>query len=275
MDIRFEPRKLPIPITTIVAVVCVLIVGLFSMRLGQVKASQVGILINNVSGKYEVILNPGKFFYNGLLSALYTMDKTRRTLKMLSTDGEEVRIKTSDGSDVNLDVEINYEILKDSKTIASKILPEAGVKKISARAGSRRRGPASMEEAYQSVWIRDYSRAVVRYIFGNLTTIEFYEAAKRDDKARETERELNRLLEPHGIRVTKVVPDKFRFYEEYERKIREKKEADQEKEKQKELAKAALKSQEYKVVEADKAAEVEIERTRGTLKKQLIAAEAE
>ncbi|HMQ23283.1 MAG TPA: hypothetical protein PKE00_12385, partial [Planctomycetota bacterium] len=89
------------------------------------------------------------------------------------------------------------------------------------------------------------------------------------------EKELNRLLHPHGIEVLKVVPDKFRFYEEYERKIREKKEANQEAQKQQDLARAALQDQKRQEVEATKTAEVEIERIKGTLERDRIEAESE
>ena len=37
--------------------------------------------------------------------------------------------------------------------------------------------------------------------------------------ARQSEAELNRLLNPHGLEVTKVVPDEFHFYTEYEQII--------------------------------------------------------
>jgi len=137
----------------------------------------------------------------------------------------------------------------------------------------RRRRSYTLEEAWQAKWIRDYSRAVIRYVFGSLETETFYDAAKREEKARESERELNKLLNPHGIRVTKVIPDRFRFYEEYEKAIRDKKEADQEVEKQKALAKAAIEKQGKEIVLIEKKAEVEIAKIKGILQEQLLAAE--
>ena len=72
-----------------------------------------------------------------------------------------------------------------------------------------------------------------------------------------------------------MVPDKFVFYEEYETKIRQKKEADQEVEQQKALALAAIEDQKRQEVEAEKRAEVELERIKGILEKAKIEAEAE
>jgi hypothetical protein len=259
----------------------ILIGGSFmAMRLGRVDASDVGVLINNLTGTVTVQMEPGSFFYNGWTTDLHTIDKTLHTLRMRSENGEEVRIKTIDGTDVTLDVEVNYRLLLDEQTIKGKIVPEAGVGHYSDDSlhTSSRRGPrvAGLVEAYQAKWIRDYSRSVIRYVFGTLTAEEFYNnATKRDEKARDAEKELNRLLHPHGVDVVKVVPDRFRFYEEYETKIREKKEADQEKEQQLEMAKTAVENQKRQEVEATKTAEVEIENIKGVLQKAKITAEGE
>ena len=243
------------------------------MRLGRVDASEVGILANNLSGNVSVRMEPGSFFYNSLYTDLYQIDKTQKTLRMRSEQGEDVRIKTRDGADVNLDIEVNYRLLLDEKTILDHVVPESGVDKVFAGTRNRRQA-RELLEAYQDKWIRDYSRSIVRYIFGQLSTEEFYESSKRTEKARESEKELNRLLHPHGIDVTKVVPDKFRFYEEYETKIREKKEANQEAEKQQDLARAAEEDQKRQEVEAEKAAEVELEKVKGTLERDRIEAES-
>ncbi len=275
-DFSFPKMRVPIPF--LAALALTLLTLFMSMRIGQVTASEIGVLINNITGKVQVILEPGSFFYNDLTGDLYTIDKTVHTLRMRSDTGDEVRIKTKDGSDVRLDVEINYSLLLDEKTILNSVLPESGVKKVATvihTRGRRRSRTTKIEEAYQAKWIRDYSRAVVRYVFGSLSTDDFYDATLREEKAREAEKELNRVLGPHGLRITKVLPDKFRFYEEYEEKIREKKEADQEVEKQKELAKAAIERQKKEIVQATKKAEVTIEKTKGELEQQLIEAEAQ
>ena len=289
MELRLEPR-IQNALRFVPFIVCAIaVVALLAsaIRIGRVSASEVGILIDNLSGDIEVRLQPGSFMYNGLTTNLYTIDKTQRTLRMMKADGQEVRIKTKDGSDVTLDIEINYTLYLDENTIRDKVLKESGVEKVRVFTGRarptgrrNRRGrpapvPSSLEEAYQAKWIRDYSRAVVRYVFGELTTEEFTKGPIRDSKTVQTKVELNRLLNPHGIEVKDVVPGAFAFYEDYEEKIQQKKEADQELEKQLAQAKTEIQIQERKIVETETDAEVRIARIKGDLEKKVISAQAE
>lgn len=274
MRVRAGRTNIQVPVLPAVAILVILLGVFLSMRLGRVDASDIGVRVNNITGAVTLVMEPGSFFYNSLYEDFYQIEKTQKTLQMRSEGNEDVRIKTRDGADVRLDVEVNYRLLLEEAVIRDRVIPESGIDKI---ADGRRSGNRSMDalEAYQHKWIRDYSRSIVRYIFGQLSTEEFYESSKRTEKARESEKELNRLLHPHGIEVLKVVPDKFRFYEEYERKIREKKEANQEAQKQQDLARAALQDQKRQEVEATKTAEVEIERIKGTLERDRIEAESE
>jgi regulator of protease activity HflC (stomatin/prohibitin superfamily) len=278
-NFKFQNPFSRVPLGLVLGLAALVILAFFVVRVGRVTASEVGVLVNNLNGDVEIIPEPGSFFYNSLTSDLYTVDKTVHTLKMMTNTGDEVRIKTRDGSDVRLDVEVNYSLLLDVKVLKERMVKETGVKKVrvfNPVAGSdrrRRRRSYVLEEAWQAKWIRDYSRAVIRYVFGSLETETFYDAAKREEKARESERELNKLLNPHGIRVTKVIPDRFRFYDEYEKAIRDKKEADQEVEKQKALARAAIEKQGKEIVLIEKKAEVEIAKIKGELQEQILEAE--
>jgi regulator of protease activity HflC (stomatin/prohibitin superfamily) len=128
MEVRVQGRTMNLPVPILVAGVLVLIVLFMSMRIGRVSASDIGILINNTTGKVTVKMEPGSFFYNDLISDLHTINKTLRTMRMNKSDGDHVRIKTRDGSDVEMDVEVNYRLLLDEKTIREAVLAESGVK---------------------------------------------------------------------------------------------------------------------------------------------------
>ncbi|MAE76691.1 MAG: hypothetical protein CMJ85_07485 [Planctomycetes bacterium] len=279
MRIDFKGGTMRLPLLPIMAAVVVVVGLVTSVRLGRVDASDVGILINNLTGNVAVRTQPGSFFYNGWMTDLHTIDKTIHTLGMRGKEGE-VKIKTSEGADVSLDVEVNYRLLLDEKTILNKLVGESGVDRVRileygprGRRG-RRRLRGEPVDAYRQKWIRDYSRAVARYVFGELEAEGFYDATARDEKARVCEKELNALLNVHGIEVLKVVPDEFRFYKEYEDKIDEKNQAKQEVERQKVAAETARAFQERQIVQADKDAEVEIEKIKGTLQKEQIEATA-
>lgn len=267
MDIIIKRRPVTIPLLPIVAVAILALVVFFTIRVGRIQGNQIGVLVNNLTGNIEVRTQSGAFLYNGLVTDTYVIDNSIHTIRMVRDQQDEVRIKTDDGSDVTMDVEVNYRLVQDAEVIKNAVVPESGMTKV-------RIGRDSVD-AYQAKWVRDYARSVVRYKFGELETGGFYDAAKREAKAHESALELNRLLRPHGIEVRDVVPDKFKFYEEYEKIISDQKAADQEVESQRELAEAAAEDQKRRETEATADANVEIAGVKGQLEKELLAAQAE
>ena len=69
-----------------------------SIRVGRVEGTEVGVLLNKVSGKLEVISQSGVRIYNGITNEFYVLEKTLQTLGMTGQDS--LKIKTIDGSDV-------------------------------------------------------------------------------------------------------------------------------------------------------------------------------
>ena len=249
----------------------VLLATTFSV--GRIQGNQIGVLVDNLSGEIEVRSQAGALVYNGALSDFYTLDNTTQTIQMVGTD--QVNIKTAQGADVGMDVEVNYRLVQDPAVIREQVIPECGLSDRLEVQGRRDGSIAQRVDAYKVKWIRDYSRTVIRYTFGELQARDFYSAVLRDEKARESEAELNRLLLPHGIEVTNVVPDEFRFYPEYEQIIAQKKAADQEVETQRELAAKALEEQKKLETEARARANVEIATRTGELRQAVLAAEAD
>ncbi|MCC6671270.1 MAG: SPFH domain-containing protein [Planctomycetes bacterium] len=279
MDILTRRGPITIPVLPIISVLLIAVLALVTMRIGRVQGDQIGVLVNNLTGNVEVRMQSGSFFYNGLVTDFYTLDNTRQILRMAGdNDSDDVDIKTRDGSDVSLEVEIAYRLQQDEATIRTRLLPEVGLAQEPAlvqRGPSRRDTVVEEVDAYKARWVRDYARAVIRYVFGELRTDEFYEATARDGKAKEAEQELNRLLQPHGIQVLSVVPDKFRFYEEYEKKISEKNAALQEVQSQKDLARAATQMQKRRETETNATVTAEIAKVEGELRKEMLEAEGD
>lgn len=271
MDIIIKRRPVTIPLLPIVAFAVLVLLAFFTARVGRIQGNQIGVLVNNLTGSIEVRTQTGAFLYNGLITDAYTLDNSIQTIRMVRDTGDEVRIKTDDGSDVTMDVEVNYRLVQDATLIRDRVVPESGLSQIMVRDERAR----ELVDAYKAKWVRDYARSVVRYVFGELETGAFYDAARRDARARTAVEELNRLLNPHGIEVREVVPDKFKFYEEYEKIIADQKAADQEVESQRKLAEAALEDQKRRETEATAAANIEIARVKGDLEKELLAAQAE
>lgn len=273
MDIILNKKPVQLPVLPIVAAVFAVILLLMGMRIGKVQADEVGVFVNNLTGNVDVTTQTGSQFYSGLWTDFYSIKKTEQTIRMEGDDA--VRIKTKDGSDVSLDVFINYRLTNSAAVIKNAVIPECGADKVTPRQTSRGIRPKPMD-AYRVKWIREYSRSIIRHVFGELATDDFYDAEERAKKGRQATTELNAALkEKHGIETTLVVPDKFRFYTEYMEKIAAKKAADQEVQSQIEEAAAALKTQEKETVTATAQANVEIAQMEGTLQQELLAMEAE
>ncbi len=204
MDIIINKKPVSLPLLPIVGGVLAVILLLMSMRIGKVQADEVGVFVNNITGTVVVTTQTGSQFYSGLWTDFYPIKKTEQTIRMEGDDA--VRIKTRDGSDVQLDVFINYRLTNSAAVIKNAVIPECGADKVTPRRTSRRVTPQRMD-AYRVKWIREYSRSIIRHVFGEMETDDFYDAEKRSKKARQAKDELNATLEEkHGIVITQVVP---------------------------------------------------------------------
>lgn len=248
-------------ILLLIALIALTIFFMVTFRVQRVSGTEVGIKVNNVNGKVTVIAESGTNIYNGLLNSFHLLDMTVQRLEMVAdpqrgqrSQRDDLRIKTVDGSDVFLDLTINYQIRRDK---VEQVVKTSG-----------------LGDAYKYKWVRDYSRSVCRAVFGEMTTEEFYDASVRNLKAQTAMEELNELLEPYGIEVSSVIAEKFSFHKEYEERIRAKKLADQEVEEQISKANAARQNQIFRVVEATKKKEVTLASYAGEMEKLIVEATA-
>ena len=138
---------------------------------------------------------------------------------------DDLLFKTIDGNDISLDVIIAYRI--DPKK-APYILQYV----------------AQDDKTLRKKIVRTVARSKPRDIFGELTTEEFYVAEKRELQAERSKEVLQEILGPMGIIVEKVLTKNYRFNEEYQKAIEDKKVADQMVEKNKSGQRAT--EEEYK-----------------------------
>lgn len=245
----------------LVALIFLIVFVLVSFRVQRVSGTEVGIKVNNVTGDITVIADSGTNIYNGLLNSFHLLDMTVQRLEMVAdpnrgerSNRDDLRIKTVDGSDVFLDLTINYQLRRD---MVEEVVTTSG-----------------LGDAYKYKWVRDYSRSVCRAVFGEMTTEEFYDASVRNQKAQTAMEELNKLLKPYGIEVSSIIAEKFSFHAEYEERIRAKKLADQEVEEQISKANAARQNQIFREVEATKKKEVILASYSGEMEKLMVEATA-
>ena len=244
-----------------VLIVVIIIFKMFCM--GKVSGEEVGIILDKLTGKMEVIPNPGVHIYNSLIKEFYTLDKTVQTIEMTATLGrgdragkDDLKVKTIDGSDVYVDLQVRYKIIP---SMADVILKTSG--------------PG---QAFKKKWIRDYVRSVTRNCLGELTTEEFYDSSKRDIKTNKAQQIINENIKKFGLMITDIgIPQTPHFYKAYEDMIKKKKLADQEKLQEKSLAEAAKQKQLTAIQIAENNKQVELARANGEKQKRVIQTKAE
>jgi len=246
------------------AAVIVLLVTTFSvLRVGRIAADEVGVLLNKWTGEMVIVPQAGQKFYISLVHRLYVLDRTVQTLEMTvapdrgeRSGKDEVKIKTVDGSDVMVDVVVQYRIMADK---ADLVLQTSG--------------PG---DAFKKKWARDYVRTLVRENLGELTTEYFYDAARRGEQIAAATVAANAALEPFGINVDSIViPTRPRFYSEYEAMIKKKKLADQQAQQEESKALAAQQRKNTEEVTATNKKNVAIEQYQGDVERLIIQTEAE
>ncbi len=232
----------------------VLAVFLFSsIRIGRVSGEQVGLLLNKLNGKITVIEQSGVQIYNGITSEFYVLDRTLQTLEMIGEDS--LKIKTVDGSDVYVDLKVQYKISPD---LADTVITTSG--------------PG---DQYKKKWTYDYVRSLCRNHLGELTTEEFYDSSMRNVKVLGAQQEAGARLSRFGILIDSIViPQKPRFYKEYEAMIKKKKLADQAVLEERSKALAAKQRQIKLEVEKTNEKNVIIKKFEGDMRRKIIEAEA-
>jgi len=248
----------------IAAAVIVLIVTTLSVvRVGRISGDEVGVLLNKWTGETELVAQSGQKFYISLISRLYVLDKTLQTLEMTVTAGrgerqgkDNLKVKTVDGSDVHVDVVVQYGIIPSEAAV---VLATSG--------------PGDL---YKQKWARDYVRTEVRNHLGVLTTEDFYDATMRSEQIAAAAVAASEKLKEYGLQVNRIVlPTRPRFYTEYEAAIKKKKLADQQAQQEESKALAAIQKKNTEDVTATNKKNVAIEQYEGDVERMIIQAEAD
>lgn len=234
-----------------------------TIRIGQVSGEQVGILLDRFTGEVTIIEQSGAKIYNGIRHQFSVIDKTLQTLEMTESKGsgdrhgkDDIKIKTKDGSDVYVDVKVQYRIIPEAADV------------VAATSG--------LGDAFKEKWARDYSRTIIRNYLGELTTEEFYDSSKRDAKLVLAQNNINERLNRFGLNIDSIViPQRPHFYKEYEEMIKKKKLADQAVLEEQSKALAAKQKQQTMIVQETNRKNVAVEQYSGEMRQKIIQVEAE
>jgi len=185
------------------------------------------------------VYQPGStYFFLPFVNDWHTFDTKLQNLEMTIAHGrgdrhgrDDLVFKTIDGNDISLDVIIAY-----------RLDPEKAVHIVQY--------VAREDRTLREKVVRTVARSKPRDIFGELKTEEFYVADKREAQSNKAKAALQDILGPMGIIVEKVLTKDYRFNDEYQKAIEDKKVADQRAEKNKAAQGAAREEYKRKLEEA-------------------------
>ncbi len=188
-------------------------------------------------GVVQQDFGPGWHRDLGPIDTWVLFDKTVQTLEMSRdprrgsmSSRDDVQVQSADGYAVSVDVTIKYRIM-DGKV--NRVYEDTG-------SGIK----------YQII-VRNEAQKSCMGLFGQMKTEDFYNPEKRREKAGKIKALLVKALKNNFVEVIDVLIRDVQFDPEYERKIRQKKLADQEVELNKSLARAAEMRGKTQVIEAE------------------------
>ena len=240
-----------------------------------VNNTEVAIVVNNITGGISQLENGGMVMHLPFgLTSVYKIDKSQRMLRLTRDErskehpgGEEINIKTNDGCNLEIDVEVVYQIIPAQADVAYRELVEASDPRVEASGQGR-------EQNLDQI-LRAIVRSEVRSQFGELSTLELAEAAPRTAKLKMIQQDLSQNFQPLGVDIVSIMAQNFQFNPEFEKIVRDRKEADQILVNQKDYQDAAREAGKRLVAEATRDKETALAQLQGDLDKKLIAAQGE
>jgi regulator of protease activity HflC (stomatin/prohibitin superfamily) len=213
-------------------------------------------------GVENKVYAPGStYIFLPFINDWHTFDTKLQNLEMVfersrgdRRSQDDLLFKTIDGNDIGLDVIIAYRLDAEK---APFILQDV----------------AEDNQTLRDKIVRTIARSKPRDIFGELATEEFYVADKREAQSRRAKDLLQEMLGPLGIIVEKVLTKDYRFNQEYQKAIEDKKVADQQVQKNKSAQHAALEEYKRKLEEAKGEVNKMIADADGTYRKAKIEAD--
>ncbi len=164
-----------------------------------------------------------------------------------------IKIQTSDGYNVQLDVTVLYRIEDPNR-----VMTEAGPGR-----------------AFEDRLVVPYAERILRRTLGELNSEEFYQGPKRIDKAKQAHVQLTAELKAFGIHVDGVLLRRYAYDEKYQLLIEGRKIKDQTVFLRQAEAKAAIEQRKRDTIVSEGNATVQVELSRGEAEVHKLAAQAD
>ena len=150
---------------------------------------------------------PGIHVWNTFDATVQTLEMTRNPYTGSQRGRDDIRVKSSDGYEVSIDVTLKYRIKEGE---ANKVIQNSG-----------------SGEKYKLI-VRDKTQKSCQTILNQMSTEDFYNPTSRRNREKEIKKLLQKTLSKNSIEVVDVLLKDVQFDPQYEQKIQAKKLADQE-----------------------------------------------
>ena len=234
--------------------IVVLVLVIYNLFLVYIEPGEFGIKVVKIGmnrGVQEKVYSTGlQFVVPFGLQEMYRLPRTLQVLELTNFPGtasqsarreKAAHIQTSDGFFVDVDVSIIYRITNPYKVFTTI-------------------GPGTL---YETNGIVPKTEPVLKATLGELTTEEFYNSPLRVKRAEAAKTMLNRELEGKGMKVEHVLVRYFKYSEEIQKNIEEKKLKDQLVFKNQAEARAAIEGAKLKKIEEEGKVIVAVELEKG------------
>lgn len=249
-------------------VLCLLLGLLSGCVLYSTKPNEVGVRTRMVgvfgsAGVQPEVYAPGStYFFLPIFNRWNTFDVNLQNMEMTAQVSkgdmlgrDDLNFKTIDGNDIGLDLIISYRVIPEKTPYILSYV-------------------AQNDRELRSKIVRVITRSLPRDIFGELQTEQFYTAERRAAKSEKAKNALNDVLMPYGVIIERVLTKDYRFNDDYQQAIEDKKIADQKTEKLRSEELATREEYKRKLEEAKGDVFKQIAKANGAYDVAIIEAEA-
>lgn len=238
-----------------VVVVVLVLLGFFYTGIDQVNAGEAAVVLSNTTGKQKVVTEVGYIVH--LPFGMTEVYKFRTDDQGIALQGPDtVRVKTRDGSNIEVDIELKYRVKRDENSLL----------RLAHNFGH------DPELVQVADLILAFTRSVVRDILGKLHIQEVTDAAQRQQKAREITEQLNEELSGYGLSIDTLSIPKPNLNPQYQALIDERMDAINVLTNQNSAQKEAMQRQAQEVAQGNREKNTAVEEERGRQEKRKIEA---
>jgi regulator of protease activity HflC (stomatin/prohibitin superfamily) len=252
--------------------IAIFVLAVFFTGITVIQPGEVALIKNNLFGTETLKLSNGTDVHLPFgITQVYKIDKKVQSIEMTGDPkrgdrygDDSVQVKTNDGSNVNVDVTVQYRIITDQVDDLIKVVGRGG------------RYKGEKIKYFESInIIRSYARSIVRDELGTLSVTQIAEPGERNNRVDDAKKRMNKEIKKYSLVVDMLSATNPRFNSQYQNMINERKGAEQDVRNEIEAQVTALTEQAMKRAESERQKKIAIRKSEGELNAIKISASAE